>query len=307
MSSRSAILLLFLAGCSVQRGEGRFLDQDLGAVDAAADGGPIQGDATLGDDLTAPAGTWMLFLEDATCLTALGQHKEQIIWTWYSVKVEDEGPGGADGERHLAERLRFCHQDVSPAVAGLQTYVPDLIPQHLPEEHLEAILLGPHPGDRYVTTELFETFGLKDIGESEPLPTTADDGRVVDQDADGHPGVTLELGNNLCDIYIVQRTRSRLTGTVRNAGLVDGTFWSTLDKVVLDATQPLCKTSNVVSTGDHPSRFVMVRVDGVGGAYDFDLDHDGDIDCDEIAQAHRFFAETGVAKPRDPDATACQP
>jgi hypothetical protein len=175
----------------------------------------------------------------------------------------------------------------------------------LPEVSLEAILAGPNPGDRYFSTELFEAWGAHDLGLDDPLPATPDDPRVYDQDEDGHPGVTLVLGNDLCEIYIVQRTRTRLTGAVVDGARVEGTFSADLDKVVLDATQTLCKGANTVTPSALPSRFVLVRIDGRNGAYDFDLDHDGDIGCDEIAEARRFFTESGTAAPREPDQAAC--
>jgi hypothetical protein len=195
---------------------------------------------------------------------------------------------------------------VSAAIANLKTYVPDRITEFLPPARLEAILAGPAPGDRFFSTELFETFGLRTIGLDDPLPTSADDERVYDQDEDGHPGVTLVLGSDLCEIYIVQRTRTRLSGEVVDGVRVEGTFWSDLDKVVLSATQSLCETENDLTPSLRPSRFVLVRVDGGNGAYDLDLDDDGDIGCDEIREARLFFAEAGTATPRDPDPAACE-
>lgn len=310
-SSRRGIALAWWvalsgAACSLERGFGAFPDQDAAPPDPdGAVVGPA-GDATLDDELRSPAGTWMLFLENPTCLNALGQSKEQIIWTWYRVAVEDRGPGGRPEERHLRQRLRFCRQEVSPALAGLQTYIPDAIPASLPELTVDAVLLGPTPGSRYVSGELFETMGMRDIGAEDPLPEGPDDPRVFDQDEDGHPGVTFVVGEDLCEVYVAQRTRTRLTGEVRNAGLVEGTLWSRVEKVVLDATQPLCRTENEIVPSGGPSRFALVRIDGRGGAYDFDLDGDGAIDCAEIAEARRFFAETGVARPREPRADACQ-
>ncbi len=302
---RLLLTTALLAACSVERGTGRFDDQHV--TDAGADGGgPVAGDAAPPEDLSSPAGTWMLFLENSTCLRALGQNKEQIIWTWYTVDIEDLGPGGGDGERRLKQNLRFCTQEVSAAIANLKTYVPDRIAEFLPPAKLEAILAGPTPGDRFFSTELFETFGLRTIGLDEPLPTTASDERVFDQDEDGHPGVTLVLGTDLCEIYIVQRTRTRLSGEVVDGIRVEGTFSADLDKVVLEATQSLCATANEVTPSLLANRFVLVRIDGRNGAYDFDLNDDGDIGCDEIRDARLFFAEAGTATPRDPDPAACE-
>ena len=49
----------------------------------------------------------------------------------------------------------------------------------------------------------------------DPLPTAADDPRVFDQDQDGQPGLTVQIGGLLeGEVQLVQRTITRLTGTL---------------------------------------------------------------------------------------------
>jgi hypothetical protein len=75
--------------------------------------------------------------------------------------------------------------------------------------------------------------------ESDPLPTSADDPRVFDQDGDGNPGVTVHvevMGLIGGDIYVVQRDRTRLSGVVTSDVAIDGLVEWTSEQSVLGAS-----------------------------------------------------------------------
>jgi hypothetical protein len=74
---------------------------------------------------------------------------------------------------------------------------------------------------------------------NDPLPTSADDPRVVDQDRDGKPGLTVHItiiGFISGEVYVVQRDRSRLVGTVVSADAIDGLVEWTSEQSVLGAS-----------------------------------------------------------------------
>ncbi|MDD5220504.1 MAG: hypothetical protein PHV11_08055 [Candidatus Bipolaricaulis sp.] len=78
--------------------------------------------------------------------------------------------------------------------------------------------------------------------ENDPLPTEADDPRVVDQDGDGKPGLTVRIvvmGLIGGEVYVVQRDRSRLVGVVSSPDAIDGLVEWTSEQSVLGASSPI--------------------------------------------------------------------
>ena len=69
---------------------------------------------------------------------------------------------------------------------------------------------------------------------------------------------------------------------------------------MLDATSAICASAPALTPNDDDNRFVMVRVDGAGGAYDADLDADGTITCAEI---QGLGAQ--LIPPREPERANC--
>jgi len=77
--------------------------------------------------------------------------------------------------------------------------------------------------------------------ENDPLPTEADDPRVIDQDGDGKPGLTVRvvvMGLIGGEVYVVQRDRSRLVGVVTSPDAIDGLVEWTSEQSVLGASSP---------------------------------------------------------------------
>lgn len=76
------------------------------------------------------------------------------------------------------------------------------------------------------------------------LPAEPKDARVRDVDADGHPGLTVEI-RGLIDgaIRLVQRVRWSLRGLVPSNDRVDGLVSWTREQSILDATNLFLKTS----------------------------------------------------------------
>jgi len=101
---------------------------------------------------------------------------------------------------------------------------------------------------------------------SDPLPTDPEDPRVIDQDEDGEPGMTVRitlLGILEGETYVVQRMSYRLSGVVVGSDRIEGTIEWSDEQTVLGATNPLLKAETVGTLDPDPAahRFVMVRVD----------------------------------------------
>ncbi len=70
--------------------------------------------------------------------------------------------------------------------------------------------------DGWAMSATFSAFGWRAVSTEDPLPLSADDVRVFDQDGDGHPGVTLHLAGALFGggaLYVVERMKQRASGT----------------------------------------------------------------------------------------------
>ena len=102
--------------------------------------------------------------------------------------------------------------------------------------------------------------------ENEALPMDEADPRVFDQDNDGHPGMTVRveiMGLIGGEVYVVQRNRNRLIGTVISPGFIRGTIeWET-EQVILGASSPFLEGGGQGAPDPHPGRnfFLARRID----------------------------------------------
>ena len=295
--------VLLLLGCEVQRATETVPDQ--ARPDASLDASALPDGWDPEGGMLQAGGQWLLYLEDTDCLEAMGQTVTQHVWTSWRVELEVVGPAGTPGSLYLRQRMRMCAQEVSAAVAGLVTVVPAAVPRALPEVEVYAAVLGDERGESYVAEELVEVWGAA-VGRDEPLPSDPADPSVVDQDGDGNPGVTLVLGTDFCDLYVVRRGRYRLAGEVMSPGRIEGMFWSKVEKNVLASTSPLCASPNLITDAPTPNRFVLARADGSTGTLDLDLDGDGDVTCDEMAQAEPVLRSAGVVPYDEPMHAVCE-
>jgi len=101
---------------------------------------------------------------------------------------------------------------------------------------------------------------------NDPLPTTADDPRVFDQDGDGKPGITVRvkiLGLISGEVYAVQRLSKLLEGQVVTSDLIRGLITWTNEQVTIGASTPFLNTSGdaQVDPVRERSYFVALRID----------------------------------------------
>lgn len=295
---------LLIAACEPERVEVAFPDRDaIEGVDAQT----TALDAGASDGTFHADGTWLLFLQDRYCLFAAGAANDYLVWTWYLVEMSGAGPGAEPGQSYFRQRVRLCAEDQSPVTAGLVTYVPAEVTASLPAHAIDGFVLGNREGAQYLASELVDNWGLADsVGPDDPLPESADDTRVIDQDGDGKPGVSLVIGNNFCSLQLVQRTRYRVAGEVVNGHRVEGTFWSSVNKQVLGASLPLCASENALAPRPDGNRAVLVRVDGQNGGSNLDADGDGEVECAEIVAARDHLLEAGVVAKDTPEASRCR-
>ncbi len=119
---------------------------------------------------------------------------------------------------------------------------------------------------RFAQSWSVELHGVRlDNPASDPLPTSAEDPRVFDQDEDGKPGITVHacaLGAVTGDVYVVERLRTRLQGQVVSSDRMEGWVEGTVEQVIVGASNALFLGS-IVSRPDPTSahsHFVLQRV-----------------------------------------------
>ena len=169
----------------------------------------------------------------------------------------------------LGMRWTYCATDIDNGSAIASTVIPDAFLASLGEAAAEASIDASATPARFVQPWTTEVRGARlEDPEHDPLPTQADDARVVDQDGDGKPGLTVHvsaLGIFRGDVYVIMRVRTRLVGTLVSPGRIEGLVEWTTEQVTLTATSPLfagALPSRPDPVSEH-SFFVLVRIDPV--------------------------------------------
>ena len=290
---RRALLLmvgLFIsAGCALEPGDSQFDDQQIGEVTNGEEEPPAD-ELGEGGGAGTMAGTWLKIHVASSCV--LGQ--EQVTHALYLVDIEEDGAG-------LIEHRRLCAIDMSP-VLGFRPVASPQVLQSISFPRLDhAYTPRLLPGGVYASSTEVGLWGVE-LNEpiSEPLPIDADDERVIDADGDGNPGVSLELEGANCFRYMGQRQIVRYFGSLYAPNDIRGASTTTTDVEVYGGSSSVCELAPDVESNDEHSLFRMVRVDGLGGAYDASADGDGLVECDDVTQYLDVIWE-----PRQPDDELC--
>lgn len=246
---------------------------DLAADAAGLDAGS-ETDADQTTTLT-PDGTWLLWTETVSCLK-VGSTKMELLSEGLAL-IELQYAGG----HVLSHTIRDCGIRQSP-VLGIATTIPYIVTDTVPVRTFVGIVDDFAHGSGYRMQRDVETWAVHLADpEHDPMPTTATDPAVFDQDMDGKPGVTLILGNNSCEMYVVQRAFKQWSGTIESGARVAGRGLSTSQQITLAFTSAFCGTVYDVWYPPGEARFAMIRVDGRNGGIDLDTDHDGKVTCPE--------------------------
>lgn len=287
---------LALGACGPEESEGRFPDQILetDAGETAID--EIQ--LGTGSGTGTMDGTWLLIHEQSNCVEALSFLDEALSVTFEIVEIEQNG-------NQLRETHNVCSLRLTKLLQ-LETTFPQAAAQSVNPIIVDdsyVSLVGR--GGGYASGVEYQPFGLD---WPDPLtgdhPEDASDPRVVDGDGDGNPGITLEINggadNNGCDMYITQSSVLRYHGTFTTPTLIEGNSVTFFEQEVMGASSTLCGVPRNLYPNDAFSRFLMARIDGQGGAPDFDFDEDGAITCEDIARV-----ETEIWDYREKDCYRC--
>lgn len=175
--------------------------------------------------------------------------------------------------------LSFCGRTVEMDTGGLgQTQLSQNTIEKLAET---PIVLQLTDEGELSSQDVLWTWGLKDLDNptTDPLPTSADDIHVWDQDADGHAGVSVEVLQPEGVRSVVRRS----LWTIQDATLSDDHNWVVgemtfqIDEVAVGVSSPiLMNVGEFVDSGEQPSLYVLRRVEETGmSCAELLVDHQG--------------------------------
>jgi hypothetical protein len=313
----SVFLAAALAACAPTRQEGSFPSVEVTAVDA----GPGLDSAAFdgsGQTLTALDGTWVLLEVNSTCVHVLASAVENFAYAWNLVNVTQIGSSVDGRTRWIRVTSKPCFKDLTPIIMDLAANVPSSMLQKIPPSQFVCTVTlsdkadpDAEPVDLTGASLACEpelvTWGLAlDDPWNDPVPTDKDDPHVIDQDEDGNPGVTLILGDDVCDMYLVQRTVCLYEGTFTSQARLKGTFQADLQQKVLDGTQPLCLSENETTDNQPRNRLYLMRVDGFAGPVDADVDGNGQVTCSEVEASRSALEQEYEVEQLAPDSAQCK-
>ncbi len=267
------------SACELERGDSTFDDQEVfdAGMDTDNHDDPDADTLQLGDGPGAGTmtGTWMLIHEASTCVLS----QEQVTTAFYLVDIEQDGDGPV-----LRETRRLCDMSLS-AILGLTPVIPHKVLESIEFTELDLGLISSHDTrGSYASSTEVALWGVQlDDPLRDPLPSQPDDPAVFDADGDDQPGVTLLMEGTDCERYVIQRQIVRYTGNLTKPNQIDGSSTTLTDTQVFSATNVLCSVNPPLIANDRHNLFRMVRVDGLGGSFNADTNHDNIITCDEIA------------------------
>lgn len=152
-------------------------------------------------------------------------------------------------------------------VFGAETLYSDGFIKGVPVRFRSGTLAGWKEGDALEVGPYVQQFGV-DLEDpyTDPLPSSADDPRIVDDDGDGLPGVTITIRHPMVGqgkVWVGQRSVARLEGKVTGKGKIEGHIRTAPDMYKIDADRWWLRMDSPQRPHPDPkqSPFVMVETD----------------------------------------------
>lgn len=185
-------------------------------------------------------------------------------WT-PSVTVSDVIVDLTETEGGLQVRHEVCTVRIAGDRKRARIIIPPAFVASLPIKQYAASVSPSSDGLRFVAD-----LGTNHVGydpeATSVVPQRPEDVGVVDQDADGNPGVTVLLSVPIvgeASLYVVQRARMRLIGTLQPDGTVAGRIdLQEFDQFTLDATHWMLRGSPEIEPIPGDSWFAMRSAPG---------------------------------------------
>jgi hypothetical protein len=156
----------------------------------------------------------------------------------------------------------LCSLRIDSGTNLVKTILPKRFLATLPKPKLSASLISK--GGRWSFYQPKQTIvvgaSINDVvGDS--LPNRASDPRVIDQDKDGKPGVTIQIsGIATGDIYVTQRNWTELSGFLKAPGRIEGRALFGSEQHILGATSWYLTRSPHSQPEPRDSSFYLIRL-----------------------------------------------
>lgn len=263
---------LLASACEPELTPGRFEPQAPADTGLTAEVGVELGS---GEGIGTLDGTWLLVHEQSNCVTFASLTEEALSVTLEIVRFSTEG-------LRLDEEREICSINLYP-IFGLDNTFPNMAAQSINPVEVTGSLLSTYEiGGVWASGIEYQIYGAQlDDPIGDTLPRSADDPRVEDTDGDGDPGITIIVGG-ACRMYTVQRSLITYFGELVRPNQIVGRSLTRIEQSILGTSTVVCRAERRVIPNDEFARFELSRIDGQGGAPNFDDDGDGRISCDEV-------------------------
>ncbi|MEM9692328.1 MAG: hypothetical protein AAGA56_07275 [Myxococcota bacterium] len=155
----------------------------------------------------------------------------------------------------------LCSIDIDSGSRMVSTRLPDRFKRSLPQPYIDAVIDERNGKKRIRTGRRQMVVGAKLDQPNEPLPTRASDSRVVDQDGDGKPGVTILIDGIVSgEIYVAQRSWTRFLGSMKGRDSFSGKVYFNNEQSILGATSSMLDDAPDAQPVVEKSWFKMVKV-----------------------------------------------
>lgn len=203
-------------------------------------------------------GTWaMIQVYPRIAVLPLVGESSQVSYVIQLVDVEQDN-------ELLTMNDTYCFTSIVDSSLLATTEIPDTFIAGLRPQPREATLRVRGETITFVQEPYVEVRGatLDDMLE-DALPVDPDDPRVIDQDGDGFPGMTVNvnlMGLIEAQIYVVQRVQYQLFG-ILSSDRIEGTIEWADEQVVLAATNPMLMADSTGYPDPDLSKhiFIMIR------------------------------------------------
>jgi hypothetical protein len=183
-----------------------------------------------------------------------------LVAIYATMTIADDANGA------VALSATACHVDSTGTGTGVLAastlQIPDVV---MTSTHLDPVAFsaaGAGASQTWSTSELHGPIGWKWTSPDDLIPTSASDPRVIDQDGDGQPGVTMNVlwQGTTTPVAFVQTERDTLSGSVAsNGALVGTTVDATEQKIISNglAGAPITSADDT-NTADNTVRLVRL-------------------------------------------------
>ncbi len=203
-------------------------------------------------------GYWILEATTASTLSSPSIGEIPSLSTVLSiVEIRQRG-------QDLRLQSRTCDVRLDADTSMVTTRVPRRFIDAIEDRRREARLIQ-RDGQWYLYVERdWELLGVEmEDPTAGDLPDDEDDPRIIDQDDNGHPGMTIELEGRLGgEVHIVRRSWDQMMGRIDEKGRIRGAIQWDFEQKTVDASRRWLRTTLDGEPDPDGSRFRMQRHDG---------------------------------------------